>query len=71
MTVYSSPAAKDLMRTTHELKTPIEDMSNEDLLKLQEGHITLIQNSQSVLNKIAIIMQQRLEEPALLKTYDF
>ena len=53
------------------MKTPIEDMSNEDLLKLQEGHITLIQNSQSELNQIAQVMQQRLEEPALLKTYDF
>ena len=53
------------------MKTPIEDMSNEDLLKLQEGHITLIQNSQSELNQIAQVMQQRLEEPTLLKTYDF
>ena len=53
------------------MKTPIEDMSNEDLLKLQEGHITLIQNSQSILDQIAIVIEKRLNEPALLKTYDF
>ena len=53
------------------MKTPIEDMSNEDLLKLQEGHITLIQKSQSELNQIAQVMQKRLEEATLLKTYDF
>ena len=52
-------------------KTKIEDMSNEDLLKLQEEELLLIQNSQGILNQIAIVIQKRLDEPALLKTYDF
>ena len=52
-------------------KTKIEDMSNEDLLKLQEEELLLIQNSQSILNQIALVIQKRLDEPALLKTYDF
>jgi|TARA_R100001082_G_scaffold97055_1_gene64813 hypothetical protein len=52
-------------------KTLIEDMSNEELIKLQEGHITLIRNSQEKLDQIAHVMEKRLNEPALLKTYDF
>jgi len=52
-------------------KTKIEEMSNEDLLKLQEEELLLIQNSQNILNQIALVIQKRLDEPALLKTYDF
>ena len=52
-------------------ETKIEEMSNEDLLKLQEEELLLIQNSQGILNQIAIVIQKRLDEPALLKTYDF
>jgi len=52
-------------------KPLLETMSNEELIKLQEGHITLIQNSQQKLNQIASIMEKRLSEPELLKTYDF
>tara|TARA_B100000902_G_C26898832_1_gene711093 strand:+ start:139 stop:306 length:168 start_codon:yes stop_codon:yes gene_type:complete len=52
-------------------KPVLQDMSNEDLLKLQEEELLLIQNSQSILNQIAIVIQKRLDEPALLKTYDF
>tara|TARA_R100001443_G_scaffold659_2_gene2581 strand:+ start:1029 stop:1196 length:168 start_codon:yes stop_codon:yes gene_type:complete len=52
-------------------KPLIENMSNEELIKLQEGHITLIQNSQAKLDQIANIMEKRLRQPELLKTYDF
>ena len=54
-----------------ETKTLIEDMSNEELIKLQEGHITLMRNSQEKLDQIANIMEKRLNDPVLLKTYDF
>ena len=52
-------------------KNLIEGMSNEDLLKLQEEELLLIQNSQSILDQIAKVIEKRLNEPALLKTYDF
>ena len=54
-----------------ETKTLIEDMSNEELIKLQEGHITLMRNSQIKLDEIASVMEKRLNDPVLLKTYDF
>tara|TARA_B100001113_G_scaffold207221_1_gene169891 strand:+ start:258 stop:425 length:168 start_codon:yes stop_codon:yes gene_type:complete len=52
-------------------KTLIENMSNEELISLQEGHITLIQNSQKKLDQIAKVMEARLKQPELLKSYDF
>ena len=52
-------------------KNLIEGMSNEDLLKLQAEELLLIQNSQSILDQIAKVIEKRLNEPALLKTYDF
>ena len=52
-----------------ETKTLIEDMSNEELIKLQEGHITLMRNSQVKLDEIASVMEKRLNDPVILKTY--